>query len=115
MAAALRGPAQSILSDLSLENRKSLSHLIEALTIRFKPENQMEIYQSQLKTRLRKKGEDLATLAQDLMRLVRKAYPVSPEMKDKFAMDAFMDALNDSDLVMTVYQGHPKSPMMPAN
>ena len=110
LAAALRGQAQSILSDLSLENRKSLSHLIEALTIRFKPENQMEIYQSQLKTRLRKKGEDLATLAQDLMRLVRKAYPsVSPEMKDKFAMDAFMDALNDSDLEWSVYQGHPKS------
>ena len=44
------------------------------------------------------------------MRLVRKAYPsLSPEMKDKFAMDAFMDALNDSDLEWSVYQGHPKS------
>ena len=30
-------------------------------------------------------------------------------MKDKFAMDAFMDALNDSDLEWSVYQRHPKS------
>ena len=110
LAASLRGQAQSILSDLSPLHRKSYAHLIDALTERFEPENQMEIYRSQLKTRLRKKGEDLASLAQDLTKLVRKAYPTaSTEMKGKFAMDAFIDALNDSDLEWSVYQGHPKT------
>ena len=78
LAASLRGPAQSILSDLSPDNRKSIHHLVEALTIRFEPENQNEIYRSQLKSRLHKKGEDLGTLAQDITKLVRKAYPSDP-------------------------------------
>ena len=78
LAASLRGPAQSILSDLSPDNRKSIHHLVEALTIRFEPENQNEIYRSQLKSRLHKKGDYLGTLAQDITKLVRKAYPSDP-------------------------------------
>ena len=72
LAASLRCQAQSILSDLSPRHHKSYAHLIDALTKRFEPENQMEIYRSQLKTLLCKKGEDLASLAQDLTKLVRK-------------------------------------------
>ena len=109
-AASLHGTAQSILSDLSPDNRKSFHHLVEALTIRFEPKNQNEIYRSQLKSRLRKKGEDLATLAQDITKLVRKAYPSVPaETKDKFALDSFIDSLNDSDMEWAIYQGHPKT------
>ena len=58
-----------------------------------------QIYRSQLKSRLHKQGEDLTTLAQDITKLVRKAYPSVPaETKDKFALDSFIDSLNDSDM-----------------
>ena len=84
--------------------------MVEAFTIRLEPENQNEIYRSQLKSSLRKKGKDLATLAQDITKLVRKAYPSVPaETKDKFALDSFIDSLNDSDMEWAIYQGHPKT------
>ena len=70
----------------------------------------MEIYRSQLKAKLRSKGESLADLSQEIQKLVRKAYPnVSKEMKDRFSMDAFIDSLNDSDLEWSIHQGHPRT------
>ena len=85
LAGSFRGQAQSILSDLSNEERINFQHLVTALTNRFEPENQMEIYRSQLKAKLflRSKGETLANLSQEIQKFVRKAYPnVSKEMKD---------------------------------
>ena len=110
LAASLRGVAQGVLSDLPADQRKHYTSLVNRLTARFEPENQSDIYRARLKTRIRKKDEDLGTLAQEISRLVRKAYPlVSIEMQDRFALDAFIDALNDSDMEWAVHQGHPVS------
>ena len=110
LAASLRGVAQGVLSDLPADQRKHYTSLVNRLTARFEPENQSEIYRARLKTRIRKKDEDLGTLAQEISHLVRKAYPsVSIEMQDRFALDAFIDALNDSDMEWAVHQGHPVS------
>ena len=74
------------------------------------PQYEMEVFRAQLKSRLRTKGESLSSLAQNIKKLVRKAYPqASPEMKDKFAKESFIDALNDQDLEWTIFQGHPSS------
>jgi hypothetical protein len=48
------------------------------MTKRFAPENQTELYRSQIDARIRKKGETLPELAQDIKRLVRLAYPNAP-------------------------------------
>ena len=110
LAASLRGQAQGVLSDLDPVQRMDYSALVTALTDRFKPDNQMEVFRAQLKSRLRTKGESLSSLAQDIKKLVRKAYSqASPEMKDKFAKESFIDALNDQDLEWTIFQGHPSS------
>ena len=62
----------------------------------------------QLKTLVRKKDEDLGSLAQDIARLVRKAYPsTSLAARDKLTLDGFVDALNDSDMEWAIHQGHP--------
>ena len=49
LASALRGQAQSILSDLLPEHRKSFPHLVESLTLRFEPDNQNEVYRAPVK------------------------------------------------------------------
>ena len=99
LASALRGQAQSILSDLLPEHRKSFPHLVESFTLRFEPDNQNEVYRAQLKTLVRKRDEDLGSLAQDIARLDRKAYPsTSLAARDKLTVDSFLDALNDSDM-----------------
>ena len=85
LAASLRGVAQGVLSDLPADQRKHYTSLVNRLTARFEPENQSEIYRARLKTGISKKDEDLGTLAQEISRLVRKAYPsVSIEMQDRF-------------------------------
>ena len=73
LASSLQGQVQSILSDLLPEHR--FPHLVEFLTLRFEPDNQNEVYHAQLKTRVRKKDEDLGSLAQDIARLVQEACP----------------------------------------
>ena len=75
LATSLRGAAQSILSDLRPEQRRSYDHLVSVLTARFEPINQTELYRAQIKGRLRKKSENVQELAQDIKRLVRRAYP----------------------------------------
>ena len=57
LATSLRGAAQSILSDLRPEQRRSYEYLVSALTARFEPINQTELYRAQIKSRLRKKSE----------------------------------------------------------
>ena len=50
LASALRGQAQSILSDLIPDHHKSFPHLVESLTLRFEPDSQNEVYRARLNT-----------------------------------------------------------------
>ena len=110
LATSLRGAAQSILSDLRPEQRRDYDHLVSVLTARFEPINQTELYRAQIKGRLRKKSESVQELAQDIKRLVRRAYPqASSYLRDQIARDCFMDALNEHELEWFVYQGKPKT------
>jgi hypothetical protein len=106
LATNLRGVAQGVLSDLRPEHRMSYRHLVFALQSRFEPTNQSELYRAQIKNRIRKKGEALTELAQDVKRLVRLAYPESPSaVREHLARDCFIDSLNDSELEWAVFQG----------
>ena len=110
LATSLRGAAQSILSDLRPEQRRSYDHLVSVLTARFEPINQTELYRAQINGRLRKKSENVQELAQDIKRLVRRAYPqASSDLRDQIARDCFIDALNEHELEWFVYQGKPKT------
>lgn len=110
LATSLRCIAQGILSDLRPDLRRSYQHLVSALTSRFEPNNQSELYRTQLKTRFRKRGESLAELAQEIKKLLRLAYPLAPMVvREQLARDCFVDAFNDSDMEWAVFQGKPNT------
>ena len=108
LATNLWGAAQGVLSDLESVERKSYSTLVQALTIRFEPSNQSELFRAQLKSRLRKCLEPLPEFAQEVKVLVRKAYPqATRETREYIAKSHFLDALNDGDMEWAVFQGQP--------
>ena len=110
LATSLRGQAQGVLSDLEPIQRKDYQSLVTALTARFEPDNQSEIFRSKLKNRVCGQSEALTELAQDLKMLVRKAYPdTSSEMRDRFAKDSFIYSLHDPDLEWAIQQGRPQT------
>ena len=116
LATSMRGAAQSILSDLKPEHRSDYDQLVKALTARFEPTNQTELYWAQIKGRLRKKSETLQELAQDINRLVRRAYPqASSDLRDQIAKDCFIDSLNEHELEWFVYQGKPWARLFKTN
>ncbi|CAG2215489.1 unnamed protein product [Mytilus edulis] len=110
LATCLRGSAQAILSDLRPDLRRSYAHLVAALTSRFQPSNQAELYRAQMKGKSRNKDQSLPELAQDIKRVTRLAYPTAPiEVREQLARDCFIDSLNDADLEWAIFQGKPNS------
>ena len=108
LACSLRGSAQSLLSDITPDVRYDYDLLVTALTNRFEPENQCEIYKAQIKQRIRKRDEPLTELAQDIKRLTRMAYPSAvQDLRDTLAKDCFIEALNDVEMEMFICQKEP--------
>ncbi|CAC5405166.1 unnamed protein product [Mytilus coruscus] len=110
LATCLRESAKAILSDLRPDLRRSYAHLVAALTSRFQPSNQAELYRAQMKSKSRNKDQSLPELAQDIKRVTRLAYPTAPiEVKEQLARDCFIDSLNDADLELAIFQGKTNS------
>ena len=110
LATSLSGPATEVLTDLDLQSRLNYDELVRALLTRFEPDNQAEVFRSQLKGRTRKRSEPLPELCAEVKKLVRKAYPDAPSsIKDVFAKDCFIDALNSAELEWSVRQSKPLS------
>ena len=108
LACNLRGSAQALLSDLTPEIRQNYDQLVTTLTERFEPQNQCEIYKSQLKQRIRKRDEGLPELAQDIKRLTRMAYPSAfLDLRDTLSKDSFIEALNDAEMELFICQKEP--------
>jgi len=85
-------------------------HLTSALSSRFQPENQAEMYRAQMKNKLRGKNEPIPELGQDVKRLVRLAYPSAPtEVREQLARDCFVDSLNEAELDWAIFQGKTKT------
>jgi hypothetical protein len=110
LATSLRDTALGVLGDVEVSERRNYNILVLSLTNRFEPPNYAEVYKAELKSRLRSKDENLCVLAQDIKRLIRKAYVGDPKTtRDKLARDAFIDALNEVDMEWEVYQKKPAS------
>ena len=110
LACSLRGSAAAILSDLTPEMKRDYDRLVKALTERFEPENQCEIYKAQIKQRIRKRDEPLTELAQDIKRLTRMAYPSAfLDLRDTLSKDCFIEALNDADMELFICQKEPET------
>ena len=110
LAVSLRGPAQELLGDMSMEMRQNYGILSEALCARFGSEGQTELFRTQLKTRQRKSNESLPELAQSIRRLVSRAYPEATlSLRDILSKDSFIEALNDSEIRLRLKQSKPSN------
>jgi len=106
---SLKGNAAYIIDDENLEGA-SYSKLIKRLKNRFGTEGQSSLYRSQLRTRRRGKDETLQTLYHDINRIAGLTYPGKSSIhRELAATDAFIDALNDSNLRMRVRDKEPKN------
>src|SRR6267154_2596096 len=101
LKAALRGAAAQVL--LSDDGPLTLEQLYQDLKENFGTKGLEAQFEGQLRTRRRQKGESLRTVYQDIHRLILQAYPDSKgKLRDKLALEAFIDSLNDSDLALKV-------------
>lgn len=106
LAISLRGNALCVPNDLPIAKRGNYNCLVAALKARFEPEDLFEMHRAQLKTRIRKRGEALEDLAQDIKKLVRKSYPTAGlHLTERLSRDHFLDAINDSEMRWSIVQG----------
>ncbi|KAJ8982074.1 hypothetical protein NQ317_015586 [Molorchus minor] len=91
---ALRGDATDILQTLSSAEQTDYKQLIKHLEMRYGQTNLEYVYHSQLKNRYQKNPE----FQLDISRLVRLAYPATPEaVIERLAVQAFLDGLRDGE------------------
>ena len=110
LACSLRGSAAALLSDLTPGMKRDYDRLVKALTERFEPENQCDIYKAQMKQRVRKRDEPLTELAKDIKRLTRMTYPSAfLDIRDTLSKDCFIETLNDADMELFICQKEPET------
>ena len=108
MKISLSGEASNILKDIKEDI--SFEELEQRLKARYGSLDQVEAYRVQLKSRRRKRGESLSDLMKDIRRLFLLAYPgPSNYLSDITAKDAFVDALDDKELMIRVMEREPKN------
>ena len=73
LAACLSGCSQAVLTDLDASSRRNYKVLRNALSLRFGNGGKMEVFRSQLKSRVRGKDESLSDSAYTSVPATRKA------------------------------------------
>jgi hypothetical protein len=99
LSVSLRGEACVILQSLNPEEKCVYFLLCEAIERRLNPGNKVNLYRSQLRSRIRKEKESLPQLAQSIRMLAAQAYPnADRELFESLCCDHFLDAVGDSDI-----------------
>ena len=107
LASCLTGNARSLLGELSETQKRDYDSLIE---MRYGTKNKAEIYQSQLKSIKRQKGQSLPELAQSIRKLTRQAYPeAQTNLIEILPLDYFIDSLDDSEIRLRLRECCPKT------
>ena len=113
LATSLRGVAQGIVTDIEPSRRLDYNYLVSALTSRFEPANQENMYKVQMNSFHRKSNQTLPEMAQEIRRITRLAYPTAPiEIRDQLAKDCFVRAVNDPKIQLSIFQREPKKSMI---
>ena len=101
----LAGEALTYVESLTLEQTATYDRLVHALEERFGDQHLAEVYKSELRGRHRQKGESLLALAQDVRKLVQKAYPdIGRPGLEELVIEKFREALPDHDQRKAAYQ-----------
>ena len=102
----LVGEANHILRDLS--DQASYKEVVSRLRQRYGSIDRMEACRVALKTRTRRPGESMSQLMKDICSLFLQAYPgPSNSLSEVMARDAFVNALQDRDLMIKVLKREP--------
>jgi predicted aspartyl protease len=100
---ALRGQALQILQTLSVEDQKNYAAFVKALELRYGDHHLSQVYQSQLRARVQKSGENLQEFAADVERLVHLAYPNGPaQFHHEIGTSVFVDGVRDGELQLAL-------------
>ena len=103
---SLVGEASQLLRDLS--ESATYDDIVYKLRQRYGSLEQLESFRMELKQRKRRPGESLSSLLKDVRRLFTQAYPGPPNyMSELVAKDAFVDALDDRELMIKVCEREP--------
>ena len=77
---------------------------------RYSAAKQEEKFKAELRTLRRKANDDLPTLRADISRLMSLAFPSDlSSMRQKMAIDNFLDALDDPDFELKIRESEPKN------
>ncbi|XP_078786579.1 uncharacterized protein LOC144983599 [Oryzias latipes] len=110
LALSLTDDALSCLLLLNPADRRDYGALVGALQRRFGQCLQPELLRNELSNRVRKSGEPLRLLANDVENLTRRAYAhMSPGVQSELARDQFIRALTPSELRIQVQLLHPQT------
>ena len=102
------GEANHLLRDLN--DSATYGEVVHRLRQRYGSLDQMEACRLALKSRRRKPGETLQHLMKDIRHLFLQAYPgQSSTLSEIMARDAFVNALQDKDLIIKVMEREPTS------
>ena len=105
---SLAGDASAILKDVGEE--VTYEELASKLKQCYGSLEQKEVFKIQLKVRKRKKEETLSELMRDIRRLFMQAYPAQNDvLSTSVAKDAFIDALEDKELMIRVMEREPQT------
>ena len=105
----LAGRAQKALQGLPEEARGSYDNVKVALTQRFEPASKRELYNAELQVRAKKHGEGWANFAEDLRRLVDKAYPdLEANAREQLALSQYLSRLHNPQVGFAVKQQRPR-------
>lgn len=98
----LRGKALQLLKNISEEDQKDYA-IVKVLELRFGDHHLKQIYQSQLKTRMKKSNETTKKFATEVERLANLGYPEYPlEYREQMGTGSFIDGLTDVELKQTL-------------
>jgi len=111
MAAHLKSALIGDAADLLQGNaRASYSELVELLQRRYGSREQQEVFKLELKSKRRKPGQDIQSLAHEVEKLVIQAYPRAPsDIHETLSIDSFIDALTDPPLQCRLREREPSN------
>ena len=91
--------------------QKSLEEVMKiALTQQFEPASKRELYNAELQVRAKKHSEGWADFAEELCRLVDKAYPdLEANAREQLALSHYLSRLHNPQVGFAVKQQRPRS------
>lgn len=106
---ALDGPARGLFNEFEDPISASYADVKEALLRRYGPTKLVEVHEQALGQLRLQKGQNIRELAQEIQRLVKKAYPdiVGPP-RERLAVKHLIGAVHDKDAVFYMREKDPK-------